>query len=391
VGFHGREWWTPAFALAGFGVARRLASSAIMFVLAVAPAWSQPAHLQDFASRIAAAIPSGATLRLACTGDDGRTQRELTRLLAARGVRLGETTDGTTIVRCSCLENLKERACVADIGDGSARRVVATTQPLGRTEPPARDPIVALELRPLYAQRDPILDVAVADSGLLVLTPTMLTLAPPEAKGTTAAPAPSQFITTARVWPRDLRGRVRTTAGGFEVFLPGVTCRGTSTPFTLACADEGDAWPIGLENAGIAPSRNTFATPEGLSFYDAASLGDQRWLIVDQLGVLTFLDSHRRVVAKSDAADHVVALRASCVADAYVASTARPPDPETADVVLLSRVSVDKLVPMPSTLVLPGTLTALWPTADDRAATAIVHNARSGRYEAFHLSLSCTR
>jgi hypothetical protein len=391
VGFHGREWWTPAFALAGFGVARRLASSALMFVLATAPAWSQPAHLQDFAARIAAAIPSGATLRLACTGDDGRTQRELTRLLAARGVRLGETADGATIVRCSCLENLRERACVADIGDGSVRRVVATTQPRGQTEPPARDPIVALELRPLYAQRDPILDVAVADGSLLVLTPAMLMLVPAESKAATAAPAPSQFITTARIWPRDLRGRLRTTAGGFEVFLPGVTCRGTLTPFTLACADEGDAWPIGIENAGIAPSRNTFATPEGLSFYDAASLGDERWLIVDQQGVLTFLDSHRRVVAKGDAADHAVALRGSCAPDSYVATTARPPDAESADVVLLSRASGDQLVPIPSTVVLPGTLTALWPTADDRAATAIVHNARSGRYEAFHLSLSCTR
>lgn len=391
VGIHGREWWTPAFALAGFGVAGRLACSALMFLLAVAPAWAQPAYLQDFAARIAAAIPPGATLRLACTGDDGRTQRDLARLLSARGIRLADTADGTTTVRCSCLENLRERACVADIGDGPARRVVAATDPRDNADPPAPDLIIALELRPLYAQRDPILDVAVADAGLLVLTPTMLTLVPTEAKGAAAAPPPSQLITTARVWPRDLRGRVRTAGGGFEVFLPGVTCRGTSTPFTLACADEGDAWPIGLENAGIAPSRNTFVTPEGLSFYDAASLGDQRWLVVDQQGVLTFLDSHRRVVAKGEAAYHAAALRASCAPDSHVATTTRPPDNESGDVIVLSRVSGDRLVPMASTLVLPGTLTALWPTTDDRVATAIVHNARSGRYEAFHLSLSCTR
>jgi hypothetical protein len=162
-------------------------------------------------------------------------------------------------------------------------------------------------------------------------------------------------------------------------------------PFTLACADEGDAWPIGLENGGIFPSRNTFATPEGLSFYEAASLGDQRWLVVDQQGVLTFLDSHRRVVAKGEAADHAVALRAPCAPDSYVATAARPPDTDSADAILLSRASGDRLVAMASTLVLPGTLTALWPTAEDRTATAIVHNARAGRYEAFHLSLSCTR
>jgi len=33
VGCHGREWWTPAFALAGFGVPGRLASSAALTVM----------------------------------------------------------------------------------------------------------------------------------------------------------------------------------------------------------------------------------------------------------------------------------------------------------------------------------------------------------------------
>jgi hypothetical protein len=379
VGFHGRAWWT------------RLASSALMSLLSAAPAWSQPVDIQDFAARIATAIAPGVPVRLACTGDDGRIQRDLARLLAARGVRLSETRDGTTTVRCSCLDNLRERACVADIGDGSTRRVVATTHPRDGAEPPTRDPVVALELRPLYAQRDPILDVAVANSGLLVLTPTMLMLVPAEPQGATSALSPSRLITTMRIWPRDLRGLVRITAGGFEVFLPGVTCRGSLTPFTLACADEGETWPIGLENTGIAPSRNTFATPEGLSFYDAASLGDQQWLVVDQQGTLTFLDSDRRAIARGDAADHAVALRASCAPDPFVATTAHSSDAEGADVMRLSRVSGGRLVPETSTLVLPGVLTALWPTPDDGTATAVVHDFRTGRYEALHLSLSCTR
>ena len=132
VGFHGREWWTPAFALAGFGAAGRFMSSALMFLLAVAPAWSQPAHIEDFAASIAAAIPAGATVRLVCTGDDGRTQLELARLLAGRGIRLSELRDGTTTVRCSCLENLRERACIADIGDGTSAGHNAVRTP-GRT------------------------------------------------------------------------------------------------------------------------------------------------------------------------------------------------------------------------------------------------------------------
>jgi hypothetical protein len=92
---------------------------------------------------------------------------------------------------------------------------------------------------------------------------------------------------------------LRAEGDAFEVFLPGVTCRGSSMRFALACADEGEPWPIGIENAGMAASRNTFATPEGFSFYEAAPLDGGQWLVVDQQGTLTFLDAQRRVVAEA--------------------------------------------------------------------------------------------
>jgi hypothetical protein len=228
-------------------------------------------------------------VHLVCTGDDGRTQLDLGRSLAARGIRLAELRDGATTVRCSCLENLREYACIADIGEGAARRVVTATRAKdsgGRSVP---KPIVALQLRPLHAQRDPILDVTMAGASLLVLTPTTVTRIP--LPGQPAVAPQSAAVTTGRVWPRDLRGHLRADGDAFQVFLPGVTCRGTSTLFALACADEGESWPIGIENAGMAASRNTFATPEGFSFYEAAPLDGGQWLVVDQQGTLTFLDA----------------------------------------------------------------------------------------------------
>ena len=398
VGCHRREWWTPAFALAGFGVPGRLASSALMFLLAVATARAQPATqdlASEFAGRVAAAIAPGATVHLVCTGDDGRTQLDLGRSLAARGIRLAELRDGATTVRCSCLENLREYACIADIGDGAARRVVAATRAKnsgGRSLP---SPIVALQLRPLHAQRDPILDVTMAGSALLVLTPTTVTRIP--LPGQPAVAPQSAAVAPGRVWPRDLRGHLRADGDAFEVFLPGVTCRGSSMPFALACADEGESWPIGIENAGMAASRNTFATPEGFSFYEAAPLDGGQWLVVDQQGTLTFLDAQRRVVARGDATDHVAALRSACAPSSYVVTARRSPDLESADVLRLARVVGSSLVPEASTIALPGVLTALWSARmpsraqDDREALAVVHDIQTGRYEAFHLSLSCAR
>ncbi|HMJ83465.1 MAG TPA: hypothetical protein VK504_09875 [Vicinamibacterales bacterium] len=379
-------------------MAGRFASSALMFLLAAATARAQPATqdlASEFAGRVAAAMAPGATVHLVCTGDDGRTQLDLGRSLAARGIRLAELRDGATTVRCSCLENLREYACIADIGDGAARRVVAATRAKnsgGRSLP---SPIVALQLRPLHAQRDPILDVTMAGSALLVLTPTTVTRIPlPEQ----AAVAPqSAAIATGRVWPRDLRGHLRADGDAFEVFLPGVTCRGSSMPFALACADEGESWPIGIENAGMAASRNTFATPEGFSFYEVAPLDGGQWLVVDQQGTLTFLDAQRRVVARGDATDHVAALRSACTPGSYVVTARRSSDLESADVLRLARVVGSSLVPEASTIALPGVLTALWSARnpsraqDDREAVAVVHDIQTGRYEAFHLSLSCAR
>ena len=397
VGCHGREW-TPAFALAGFGLAGRLKSIALVFLLAAATARAQSATedlASEFAGRVAAAIGPGATVHLVCTGEDGRTQLELGRSLAARGIRLVASGDGATTVRCSCLENLREYACIADIGDGAARRVVAATRAKNSGGPSVPSPIVALQLQPLHAQRDPILDVTIAGPALLVLTPTTVMRMP--FPGQPAVAPQSAAVATGRVWPRDVRGHLRTDGDAFEVFLPGVTCRGSSMPFALACADEGESWPIGIENAGMAASRNTFATPEGFSFYEAAPLDGGQWLVVDQEGTLTLLDAQRRVVARGEATDHVAALRSACAPGSYVVTARRSPDVESADVLRLARVVGTSLVPEASTIALPGILTALWSARtparprDDREAVAVVHDMQTGRYEAFHLSLSCAR
>src|SRR5262249_48856885 len=154
-------------------------------------------------------------------------------------------------------------------------------------------------LRPIYTQRGPMLDVAEVNNQLLVLSPDAVTLVGDigggNGSGRTIASRP---IGTSRVWPRDVRGALHIAPSGFEAFLPGVICGGTMALLTRAGADESDPWPIGLENSGLTPSRNTFATPEGLTFYEAAALGGGRWLVVGDRGILTFLDARRRVTAR---------------------------------------------------------------------------------------------
>jgi hypothetical protein len=386
VGSQGREYRT------------RFASLALALAILSGPAVAQPSDpfvdlAPDLASKIADALSSPTAVRLVFPTEAARIQSDVTRALSARGFRVVDGGEAT-VVNGRCGANLRERVCVAEIGRGDARRVVMSTRMHDAGALLDRGAAVGVELRPLYTQRDPMLDAVETGGGLLVLTPGAVLLVgrggSNGGSSVSVGPIVSAPITTSRVWPRDLRGTLRATDGGFEAFLPGVTCRGKASPFTVSCADESEPWPIGPENSGIAPSRNTFSTPAGLTFYEAAALDGGRWLVVSEQGVSTFVDARYRVVARSDAADHAAGFPRSCAADPHVVIGKRGPD-STSDALQLFRVDADRVVAMPSTLVLPGILTALWSGAGNREATAIVHEFAAGRYEAFHVFLSCAR
>src|SRR5262249_19581360 len=134
---------------------------------------------------------------------------ELARQAAARGATL-------SIVDCQ--QNLRERACVGEIVQGSTRDVLAATKPiesrdstggpgsLGSPGSPGgtvRSALVGLDLRPLVARMTPMLDVAVSGDRLLVLGPDAVTLLP-LATGGPAESAVSKPIVTLRQLPRDL-------------------------------------------------------------------------------------------------------------------------------------------------------------------------------------------
>lgn len=310
VGGHGREWWT------------RFAWSALALAVLAGRAAAQPAAFldlaPDFASQLADALSPGASIRLSLTGADARTREELARLLAARRIRVVDSSDAIG-VRAACGSNLRERVCAALVlRDGGAAATV-TSRVRDARATAVHEPVVAIDLEPLFTQRAPMLDVADAGAQRLVLTADAVSLVD-QSGGLVGA----QPIRTSRVWPRDMRGMLHVTGTAFQAFLPGVTCRGTTAPFALGCTDEREPWPIGLENGGVAPSRNTFATPEGVTFYEAAALGGGRWLVVGDLGVLTFLDARRRVTARASASDHVAGFSDSCGGGAiYVVTAAR--------------------------------------------------------------------
>jgi hypothetical protein len=301
----------------------------------------------------------------------------------------------------SCFWNLRERACVADVQTATTHSVVAATRPLASNA--NRAPIAALELQPIFTQRAPILDVAVAGDQVLVLDPDSVARYQRTESGWQRVE--SQPIRHPRVWPRDVRGRLRVDAARLEAFLPGVVCRGASDATRLACADERDAWPIGIENTGIEANRNYFSTPEGLTFFAAAPLGpdaDARWIAAGPSGALLFLDDSRRSVAAGavgpvgPVGDDVAAMNAPCTGPVIlVAASSRGERPDT---LRIFRVVHRQLIPAAAPLEMPGRFAALWATprpgsgqAAVNTAIAVSHDPRADRYDAFQIRIACDR
>ena len=378
-----------------------MAARVLAFTLILTPAAAQPPSpyqdiAADLAVKIAAALPAREPAALSFVAVDSadqanlrQLQTEMARVLVARGVRVTENSASTSIVRVrvSCSDNLRERACVADIQAGVSRQVIAASRPLElRAERPA---MASLDVQPIFSQRAPILDAVVSGDRLVVLDPRSVTRYQRSEAGWQRVD--SQAIAAGRVWPRDLRGRLRLDGALIDVFLPGMVCRaGEGT--RLACADERQPWPIGIDNTGVEANRNYFYTPEGVAFFAAAPLGadaNARWLVAGPNGALLLLDENRRSVATIASGDDVAALNAPCAGPVVlVASSGRGDRPDT---LRLFHVVHRQLVPAAAPVELPGRFTALWAAPGASVATAVARDAGAERYDAFQIRLACDR
>jgi hypothetical protein len=353
----------------------------------------------ELAEKVAARVASSGQIVLTVAGGDadetagrGELRDAIVAALRARNVRVIDAADAATRVDVACGVNLRERTCVAEIRKGAVRDVVAVSRPHGASAENNGAIPLSLDWRPVFAQRDAFLDVALAGDRLFVLEPAAVVLYQRRDAGwqrTQTRPIP-----TTRTWPRDLRGRLWIEDAGVAVRLPGVTCRAALDLGNLACVEERQPWPIGIENAGLDATRNSFTTPEGLPFFGAAALGGgagPRWLIADRSGLLTLLDGTRRAVATAGSGDDVVSLAAACAAGPHVLVVS-PTDrqPET-DTLRLLRVEGHRLVPAAAPVDVAAAVTALWAAPDAPIATAIVRDAGGERYEAVHIRIACDR
>jgi hypothetical protein len=385
VGNHGRD------------ARRRVAACAILATTWVAPLLPQASSdfrdlLPELASNVAALVGSNSAISVSVSSRDSTgpatdpLHAQISQLLSARGLRIVEPRAGVAAVGISCAANLRERACTAEVDRNAQRDVLIVTKRHEAVTALDSRPPVNLELRPLISQRTVILDAVRLGDRLLVLDGASVALYQQTARGWQEARV--RALPASRVWPRDLRGRLRVDGERVAVFLPGMICFAGVSELNFNCTEGRMPWPVGIENTGLEPGRNYYLTPEGLPFFSAAALGAKagaRWVVAGRDGTVRFLDDARTVIANGPTADDLAALSAPCDEESYVLAGI-PVDGREA--VRLFQVSDQRAVAVASPMFLPGKLTALW-TMSATTAVAVTHDVSGERYDASLVTVSC--
>jgi len=338
------------------------------------------------------------------SGDFRQVRSAFDAALREAGGRVGEKEDrpgGLSYVdaRLTVSGNASQFLLVEEArkGDYAQVWIVSWKRPAPTGTPAGA--ILTLEKKLVWEQEEQILDVVVLGQGMLVLSPSRLSL-----HGDAATQ--SLPITPPRSWPRDLRGHLRVNGGGFKAYLPGAACSGATEPsLTLECRPSDEPWTLDAGSRGVLladfiAGRNYFdgrvSAPNGIRktlapFFSAASAeenGRQYWLLAMLDGRPQIFDAAFDPVGSvapwgSDLATTETHCGGGWQTLATKAGEGREPDAVRA-YGLVNRAPV----PLSAPLDLPGPVTAFWSLGGNRAL-AVVADLATGRYEAYVITVNC--
>src|SRR5579863_3471745 len=389
---------------------------------AVAGDWNVPA--QQLARKIVAVTGPGAVaVNVENRSSLGKKDLDaiaglLRSELEAAGARpAAEQSAATAMVTLS--ENPQSYVWVAEIHQGAGESAVVMVSMPRRDLAGFGQEIMPVTLRkiPLWAQEDRILDVLVieedsAPKQIAVLDGEKIALY--RLKNGKWQQEQVLGITHARPWPLDLRGRVIASKDHlFDVYLPGVFCRSTtSLPLALNCRESDDPWPLTSTDATIPPlggfyssSRNFFtgALTPGVGklttvgkFYSAAAVPRDKyvlWFFAGTNGQTHLVDGMTDQSAKLGLGSDVASVRTACGTGWQVLATSAEGSnlEQDSDSLRAYDVTDRELVPVSSPLNFSGEITALWAEAKGGSAIAVVRSRETGEYEAFRLAVGCSQ
>ncbi len=314
--------------------------------------------------------------------------------LHARGMRLANTSQPDISINVTLSENINQLIWIAQIRQPQNSSLLMTTQP--RPQPPPLQEAalrMAIQVKLLYEQKDPVLDVKWQEDELLILDPQRLALYHRkndswELESSTPLKPPYPF-------PRDIRGRLFTEGETLQVHVPFLSCKGATKPsLTLVCSQDETPWPIGLGVRTPKYQNNYFVLENLPPFYSVANVVDDETELLALAGIdgqtYLFGKAANQVGIFDSWGDDFGAIDAGCGARRPIL-VALAQDPPEREAIQAFEIVHRKPVAVSSAVEFPGPVTALWSVPGQNSAIAIAYNLKTGNYAAYHLSISCSR
>ncbi len=326
--------------------------------------------------------------------------------LRAEGVRLGSAASAAAEIRVTFSENIQGYVWTAEVQQGSDIKVaIVSADRMSANVAVGRASEISVRKNILWSQRTPILDAMMLTAGseplLIVLDASGVTLY--KKIGSIWQSQQQIAIPRDNAWPRDLRGRlVPGRDHFFDAYLPGTICASSAGPvLSLSCRAGDDPWPLAPgQSAFFSPTRNFFTgvlTPaigkQGsvTPFYSAAALARARytlWVFARTDGTIHALDGMNDIPIRAAWGSDIAAVNSGCGGGTQFFVTSAT-DATVPDVVRVVEIPDREPVEVAAVNDLTGPVTALWTAADSHSALAVVHNLKTGNYDAIDLAISC--
>ncbi len=404
-----------------FRVRLFLTAAALLWLLPVARAatWDGPAA--DLARQIAQiAGPGPAKLVVRNNSSIAGGEIPVIRQLFERDLRgfgiVAGGSDSATVIRITLSQNVQGGLWVAEVQEGTERRVTMLRVSLDAPPAAPGGPMLTLRRTLVLSGPDPILDAAIfpvpGEQRLVVLEPERVavylrsttTLAAPTATAPVWTESQSFPIAHSRPFPRDMRGRLFPAQDHlFDAYLPGVLCAGASTGGQLAvsCSDSDDAWPItSAQRAFYNSMRDDFTgilVPgfgmELAPFYTATDIprtSGSAILLNEVNGNVLLVENAVAglVSGTNDWGSDFAVIRSGCGSGAQVLVSGSGPA-VTGDSLSAFEIPGRDAIPVSAPMPIDGSITAMIAAPDGTTANMIVRRDAPTRYEVWNVAALC--
>jgi hypothetical protein len=411
------EIWarTPRIALASFLIC-------FLFILIAGPCWADDASAKaarELAQKIAGQIDHKKKVIVEVvdlTGEMRVTELDdakkvIESELRARGLRTGADSSFDAKMRITLSADNTERLWIADFDNDGAR--VTLIEPFERSsfdaKPWASRTHVDREL--VFSGNAPFLDFGCTNpqtakecGKVMVLYSDALVLMDSDQN------FPRVSISHDRPWPRDMRGRITISASDFKARIEDVECSGNVARVQVSkCSSINGPWvfagPEEMTFAFLAPSGNWFQSAAAVTsaaakvnrepFFSLAGLelgGEAAWISTDTKGETRLVDGKNgnAIAATSAWGSELATVKTDCGNGWQILSTSRWDNTEL-DSIAVYEWSGSEFRSLSDPLELDGTVVAMWSGENGGPARAVVHNLKTGNYEAYLLKVGCSQ